>query len=437
MRKLMTIAVLLAAAVSVHAEEWNWGSNADLAKKNWDLLEANIMESNFEEAHQPAAWLLTNAPELHVNLYIYSSQVYESLVRTEIRRDKASRDIHKIQGLQDTALMVYDRRIEFFGDEVNVLNRKGAIAYSYLAYRPDRLGELDELYTKIVELSGQDAYTINLTNYIRVLTLEYAKQLINKEEVLNKYLQIHELVDRQKEMKRAEGASTETIDENIAVIESSFSKSVPLNCDDVHKAYDDKFNTEPDLKTAKNIFMIMSKAKCTDDLMYLQSVKYLTLNAPHAQYFQVLATLHYNNKEYDQAYAAYQSAIDLVTVPSDKADLYHSMSTIKYTQGKFGEARADALKSIENNPELITNYKLIGDMYLSSYDRCKSDDVVQSRAVFMAAYQMYAKAGDSAGMASAKEQFPSKEEIFTSAHKEGESVAVGCWIGGSVTVMKR
>lgn len=436
MKKLLTI-VLLAAAVSIHAEDWNWGSNADLAKKNWDLLEANIMESDFEEAHQPAAWLLTNAPELHVNLYIYSSQVYEGLVQAEIKKDKATRDIHRIQGLQDTALMVYDRRIEFFGDEVNVLNRKGAIAYSYLAYRPDKLSELDQLYSKIVELSGLDAYTINLTNYIRVLTLEYTKHLIKKEDVLHKYLKIHELVDRQKEMKLAEGESTEIIDKNIEVIESSFSHSVELNCQDVHQAYDDQFHTKPDVKTAKNIFTIMSKSKCSDDDMYLESLKYLTLHAPSAQYFEVLAALHYNKKLYDQAYQAYQSALDLTKDQSSRANIHYDMATIKYTQGKFGEARADALKSLENNPELTKNYKLIGDMYLSSYDRCKSDDIVQSRAPFMAAYTMYSKAGDSNGMANAKAQFPSKEEIFTSVHKEGGSVAVGCWIGGSVTVMKR
>ena len=55
----------------------------------------------------------------------------------------------------------------------------------------------------------------------------------------------------------------------------------------------------------------------------------------------------------------------------------------------------------------------------------------------MAAYKMFQRAGDSAGMSRAKAQFPTREEIFTWDIEEGSSYTVGCWINETVTIQKR
>jgi len=62
---------------------------------------------------------------------------------------------------------------------------------------------------------------------------------------------------------------------------------------------------------------------------------------------------------------------------------------------------------------------------------------VKSRACYLAAYDMYAKAGDNSGMGRAKSQFPSITDIFSLGMKEGDAIDVGCWIGGSTTIRKR
>jgi hypothetical protein len=77
-------------------------------------------------------------------------------------------------------------------------------------------------------------------------------------------------------------------------------------------------------------------------------------------------------------------------------------------------------------------------MYFGSYEQCKrGEDKVKDRAVFLAAGEMYRKAGNSAMYAQAKEQFPSKEEVFTYNHEVGGSISVGCWIDTSVTIQTR
>jgi hypothetical protein len=57
----------------------------------------------------------------------------------------------------------------------------------------------------------------------------------------------------------------------------------------------------------------------------------------------------------------------------------------------------------------------------------------------IAAYEMYEKAGDKAGMAKARQYFPSAEDIFSIGKTEmiGKQMNTGCWINESVTLQKK
>ncbi len=115
------------------------------------------------------------------------------------------------------------------------------------------------------------------------------------------------------------------------------------------------------------------------------------------------------------------------------------MANINLKEGNKQKARDFALKSASlSSSQSSKAYKLVGDIYMNSYEQCKGGkDVVEDRAVFIAAYDMYVKAGNSAGMNNAKEQFPSKEEVFTYNKKIGDSIKLNCWVGETVTIQTR
>jgi hypothetical protein len=50
---------------------------------------------------------------------------------------------------------------------------------------------------------------------------------------------------------------------------------------------------------------------------------------------------------------------------------------------------------------------------------------------------MYQRGGDTQGMAKARAQFPSKEDLFLLTWKAGESKKISCWVGESVTLKTR
>ena len=89
-------------------------------------------------------------------------------------------------------------------------------------------------------------------------------------------------------------------------------------------------------------------------------------------------------------------------------------------------------------PREVEPYNLIGNLYYGSFQDCAGyKSKVQDRLVFIAAYEMYKKAGNGAQMKACEEQFPSAEEIFSENLKEGEQMSTGCWIDKTVTISKR
>ncbi len=93
------------------------------------------------------------------------------------------------------------------------------------------------------------------------------------------------------------------------------------------------------------------------------------------------------------------------------------------------------------NPSDGTPHLRIAEMYAKSAKNCGEDNF-SKRAVFWYAAQEALKAGQvdpslkstaSKTAASYRANAPTKAEIFTKGNA-GETITIGCWIGGSVKV---
>jgi hypothetical protein len=110
------------------------------------------------------------------------------------------------------------------------------------------------------------------------------------------------------------------------------------------------------------------------------------------------------------------------------------------TQAKSGNkpaARESYRQAAAADPSNKEAWEKIGDLYATSNDCHKKESQAQDRLIYIAAYEMYAKAGNQQKMANAKEQFPSKEDIFLYNWKVGDVKSTGCWIGESVALRTR
>jgi hypothetical protein len=161
----------------------------------------------------------------------------------------------------------------------------------------------------------------------------------------------------------------------------------------------------------------------------------------------ILAKKAYDAGDFDGAIAKYRSAIGDEMDPIQKASYHFSIASILFRKlNRYSDARSEALKSAELNPESGRPYVLLGDMYSTAARNC-GDSWDQSMAVLAALEKWgYAKTKDldPVSLESVNKKIntyqrskPAKEDGFMQGIKPGSKQRVNCWIGETVTVSYR
>ena len=408
---------------------WCWGIiDPELAKEKNALYTDAYKVKNFADAEGQLSWLLDKTPCLNSSIYIQGAKIYEGLANLE-------EDPTKKAVLIEKTLSMFDLRIKYFGDQAGVLNRKAFIAYKLLNKDKSRYQELLSLFDKAYELNGNKMLNNNLGAYMDVIRrYKAAGNAITDEQVLDRYFKISDLI----EYKEAQGTPIPSSTKD--AIERMLLSVLPeLDCEIVIKDFGPKLEANPeDVNLAKKIFDLMLKGKCTDHPLAMKASKLVDNNEPSYAIKIFIAGRSLGNDDIETALTYFNDAIELTDENVKKGDIYLKIARIKRTQGLKVAARDYANKALSADPSLKEAYKLIGDLYFSSFNQCAGKkDMVLDRAVYIAAYGMYQRAGDRNGMTNAKAQFPSIGEIFDGEYEEDQVVKVNCWINTSVKLERR
>jgi tetratricopeptide (TPR) repeat protein len=410
----------------------DWGTvDPGKAKEEYAKLQDGFKAKQFDELTiQAADWLLTNAPNHSEGLYKMAIECYQTLEKNE-------KDPAKKSTLRDKVMQLYDTRIEkkFYKDEADILMRKGYLAYFYWADRPEKVDVLYDLYKKIYELNKDNTPYSQLTYLMDLSCSKKNKGLLKEDEVLDCFDKLNATADNNIAAGK-EAANWTSTKENIGKILLS---CVKIDCDFITKNYIPKVDANPkDEAFIKKTMGYLISAKCYDNPAFLSVAEKLYEINKDPQLGSTIAKLYSRDKKLDKVQEWYLKIVEQITDAKEKSDIYLTLAKIYQSNNNKSEARKYALKSAEAEKSNVGEaYELIGDLYMSSYEICKGGNAVESRAVFLIAYDMYAKAGAGGKMSSAKAQFPSKEDIFTLNMVEGSPIAIGCWIGGSSTLRGR
>ena len=407
---------------------WNWPEDVEKAKEKNALYTDALKSDQFQTAIEPHQWLLEKAPNLNESLYINGAKIYEGLA------DKESDAAKKI-AFQDKALEMYDLRIKHFGDEGNVLNRKSLIAYKYHKGNKSKYKEMIELFDKTMKLNGEKTIDNNLIGYMDIIRRhKLSKGDISDETIIEKYGEISDLI----EIKIKQGKNVSKLEKYQETIDSMLTQIVTVDCEFVESNLGPKMKETGDLKVAKKVFQLMLTGKCTDSPLFLESAIILFEKEPEFGLAKVIALKHASAGDLETAHTYYDKAIEYADDNLKKAEIYMSKAQLYSSKGQKVAARTQARKALAIDPSMSDGYVLIGNLYMQSYQECRQGvSKVDDRLVFIAAYNQYQKAGNSAMMQNAKEQFPSIEEIFELGLKEGEVMNCGCWINESVKLARR
>ena len=407
---------------------WCWGTDSDKAKEQNALYTDAYKVENFKEAATSLEWLLENTPCLNKSIYINGAKIYEDLANLET--DKAAKLTLALRSLE-----MYDLRIKYFGEETNVLNRKAYSAYKLLKGNKDKYQELLDLFDKSYELNGNKFFPNNIIGYMDVMRRYKAVgNPLSDDKVFEVYFGLSDLMDYKETTGKPVPASIrDNVDKLLLMI-------VPeIDCEIVIKDFGPKLEANPDINMAKKIFKLMLTGKCTDDPLALKAAKMVDDNEPSYGIKVFIAGRSMADGDKETAITYFENAIDLTDENVKKADIHLKIAKVKNSRGLKSQARESANKALSLDPTLKDAHKLIGDLYMNSFDDCaRKEDMVQDRLVFIAARDAYNRAGAYSAASKAKEQFPSKEEIFTAnVYKVGQTLTVNCWINKAVVLETR
>jgi len=221
------------------------------------------------------------------------------------------------------------------------------------------------------------------------------------------------------------------------LIESSM-----LNDEIVETNYDDTapvsvYSPEV-INLAKKIFQLSITGKCTSSDIALEAAKIMLSSEPDFAIAKFIASREQANKHYDVSLNYYDKAIEVTQDNNQKAEIYFNKAQLYMVIGNKEKSRKNAKLSISVKPDNPNAYKLIGNLYMTSYDDCKeSKSRVEDRLVFIAAYNMFKKGGLISQANQARQQFPSMEELFNENLEIGQTMNTGCWIKENVVLNKR
>ena len=465
MKKLVgTLALYSLVMVTAYGQKgWKWPADSATKVKaeEMNVIQSDAVKMGDYNAAVPAlAWLIAEAPDLNKSLYINGAKIYDSYAKAAQAEEKAAKTavksaaagadkeaaeavykekFDKRGAYADTLLWMYDQRIEIFGDRPNVLNRKVFKAYKYYIRDYSKSEWLLEMFDEAFDIGGEKIPDANLVAYMNVIKVNAKLKKIDEDGILDRYDKLSGVIDKKMAQNDSKQKSNEKVVKYKGMIDSILTEIVDINCEFVETNMAPKFDENPeDIKLVKRMFTFMLSGKCTDTPLFLSVSKQLQKMEPDYGLCKMIASKCVANKDYASAIAYYDEALELTEDGSKKSEIYVNQGKVYSVQKNKSKARAMYSHATAADPSNKEAYTGIGDLYYHSYNDCKeSVDMVKDRLVFIAAYDMYKKAGNTKKMTSTKEQFPSKEELFNGDYTVGQTLSVGCWISKSVVLQTR
>lgn len=408
-----------------------YGSDSVTCVMNLSLYQEFYKQNNYKDAYPHWKKAFDNCPMSRQNLYIHGAKMISTKI--DECKDPALRE-----KLVDTLMMVYDQRIRYFKREGYVLGRKGIDFYTY---RPDKTEQVYQIFKKSVELEGNKSEGAVLVYYFRAIIGMVEIDKLEKAAIVDGYDQLSEIIDFNLKSNADKPKALAGWENTKANIESTFEPFA--TCPDLISIYEKKFADSPsDVELLKKITNILERKGCVKEELFYKATEQLHKVEPGAQSAYLMGTLNLERNNLGKAAEYMGQAADLYENSADKVKALNILANINFNQRNYQQARANALKILQIDPNYGKAYILIGDLYASSSSLCTDDDL-GGKSVFWAAIDKYirAKSVDSSVESDANTKisqyskfYPAASDLFFRDIQEGNSYTVGCWINENTTV---
>ncbi len=385
--------------------------------------------------HAFPSWqiVFNDCPASSKNIYLYGVQIYR-------RRITLLQDPAQQAAALDTLMLIYDRRIEHFGQEALVLGRKGL---DLLRYDNTQVQRAYDYLKKATELGKEKTEEAVLVALMQTSNVLFKTNEMDSRTLIDNYLVsteiLNTLIKANDNRDRAETA--------LKNIEAIFANSGAADCATLVQIFTPKFEQTPeDPDFLKNLTILLADQDCDDTDLFANASENLYKIEPSSQAAYNLAKLFFKKEDFDKSVDYYEEAIGGDADSEKKAQYHYELGLILFSKyNDFVNARSHARKAIDFKPHWGDPYILIGNLYATSSKICGENDF-EMTTVFWAAVDKFQQAKNADAEASTEADelitkysayFPNVEDAFFYGFENGQAYTVGCWINEKTTVRTR
>lgn len=413
--------------------------------KNISLYSEFYKQRNYNDAVKPWRKVFNSCPKASKNTYLRGATIYKNLIARE--KDAAVKN-----GLIDTLMLIYDQRIENFGQEASVLGYKGVDLYGYK--KEEAALEVAEMLKKACQLGKGKTKSAVVSIYMQATVDLFRAEQVEGDEVIEAFTISMETLDATVEynekLKAKGGKYQQKADKELVNIETAkanvdalFSESGAADCDALANIFAPKYEEySEDVEWLKKVTKLLNKYDCTDKEIFAITAEQLNKLEPSAEAAHNLARLFLKKQDYTKAEQYYEEATTLQEDSVTKALYYYEWSNLAMAQENYPKVRNLSNLSLNFNNKDGRPYIMIGRAYASTKGCGK--EAVENGSVFWVAVDMFIKAKKvdpsletqaNDYITTYSKYFPNFEEWFMAiGTKEGDKYTVGCWINATTTI---
>lgn len=432
----LVVCVMVAVGQSLHGQEYlnnpKYGSSERVREEcavNISLYSEYYRLKNYSEAYRAWKKVFTACPAASKNTYIRGAKILKYMI------DQAP-NVEARGNLLDTLMLLYDRRIEIFGETAYVLGLKASDLFTIDAQR------YEEAYVysqRGISLAKGISAPTDLYTYMALTSCMYKNNKITADVAVESYMEVGNYLDSQ----LLASPNDEDIERVRRSVDAQLVQMGAINCAGIVGIFAPRFDTnKSDVGLCKRIRSLMLASQCSSEPLLLDASIALFNAEPSAALACDIAHLYHQTQNYLAMERYYHEAIKLAHDSVNRASYYYQLALLTFAEFKKPEqARNIALSAIRCNPSMGEAYKLLGDMYASERS-CGGSDL-EKKAVYWAATDKYAKAKEidpklteamNALISTYSQYFPSREDIFFHGLEPGNTYTVGCWINETTTI---
>ncbi len=429
MKKNYFLIAFICFAVSGYAQtkDSKYGTDSVQTLKNASIYLEFVKQKNYTDALPAWRYVYKNAPAYQLNTYVKGEEI---MLNMYLKTKK--------KAYFDTLMMVYDQRIQYFGNDPRypkayIVGKKGADLIRFFGSDPVKL---KQGYTYLLEsFNGLEE---KVHPYISQMLLLSAGRLLfagnlSADEFVDLYVRISGILTKQ----IAAVKKPQPYEEALEKVNAMFIESGVADAQTLTKLLTPRFNeNRENEEVIKEILIVLQKSDATDIPLFGEASEAMYKLSPSYTGAYNLAVFFMKKKELEKADMYLKEALTKCTEARESYECSKTLALLKLTQLKFQEVKQAAMTMLKANPKSGEAYIILGKAYAFASKSYDGDDF-EKHTLFWAAVDKFIKAKtedpsvkEEANnlIAQYSQYFPSKEEAFFRSITEGSVVRIGGWI---------